>query len=297
MLQAWTEQNSRAKLSAHDAWLLAQHERLESEWEARWSVAGTPATADAVALMNDRERKNFQWQASEQRQQVIAQTVWDMRQLLCWQQQALARLHVPGFTDEGITSMVDEESLTLQSQICQYLHSAFYIRHRMGSEPHETMLRSQLKKLLREQESGGSHSPKMMATKYPPGTQVPPPYHIPLPPLPPLGSYQAITMPPMQQQPQSNFAYSSQQMYPQPPVMYNHPAPQHYHQQSPDQLYGPAHSQPQQQMQQQQQQQQQLQQHMQPMHASYPPSQNSLAQPPPYNGATPYPYYQPQQQP
>jgi hypothetical protein len=136
------------------------HERLEIELEARLSVAAT-GMADTVVLMNDRERQIFQHQARQQQQQIVNQSAWSFRQLLYLQQVVLSKLDVPGFED-GAT--VDVESLQLQSYVCQYLHSAFYIRNRMGSEPHESMLRSQLKKLLREQDQQhqtGSNSPKI----------------------------------------------------------------------------------------------------------------------------------------
>jgi hypothetical protein len=137
----------------------SEHERMELELDARLSVAAT-GMSDTVVLMNDRERHIFQHQACQKQQQIVNQSAWSFRQLLYLQQVVLSKLDVPGFED-GAT--VDVESLQLQSYVCQYLHSAFYIRNRMGREPHESMLRSQLKKLLREQEQQqtGGQSPKM----------------------------------------------------------------------------------------------------------------------------------------
>lgn len=177
MLQGLLEQTKYEAFSSLDARLLAENERLESDLDARLSVAGTEMS-EAVALMNDRERQISHHQANQQRQQLVYQSAWDFRQLLCLQQQVLAQLDVPGFED-GPT--VDAETLQLQSYLCQYLHSAFYIRNRMGSEPHESMLRSQLKKLLREQEqqlsNTGGHSPKMSGTASPANrnSPIPPP--------------------------------------------------------------------------------------------------------------------------
>jgi hypothetical protein len=159
--------------------LASEHERLESELDARLSMAGMEMS-EAVALMNDRERQISLHQANQQRQQLVYQSAWDFRQLLCLQQQVLSQLDVPGFED-GPT--VDAETLQLQSYLCQYLHSAFYIRNRMGSEPHESMLKSQLKKLLREQEqqqsSSGGQSPKISVTASPVNrnSPVPPNFH------------------------------------------------------------------------------------------------------------------------
>jgi hypothetical protein len=179
MLQGLQEQSKYDAFSTLDARLVAEHERLESELNARLSVAGTEMS-EAVAMMNDRERQIAHHQANQQRQQLVYQSAWDARQLLCLQQQLLAQLDVPGFEDGP---SVDAETLQLQSYLCQYLHSAFYIRNRMGSEPHESMLKSQLKKLLREQEqqqsSAGGHSPKMSGTLSPVNrnSPVPLPFH------------------------------------------------------------------------------------------------------------------------
>lgn len=191
-LQGFREQECDRALESVDATLLQQHERLESELEARWSVAG--AAADAVRQMNDRERHNFQTNARQQRQQILTQSAWELRLVLCWQQLILAKLQVPGF-EEGPT--VDDASLQFQSLIGQYLHSAFFIRNKMGAAPHESMLKSQLTKLKREQESVGARSP--MGGNSP----LPSSRRHPVSPVPPPSSYnlgtsqQPIGMPPV----------------------------------------------------------------------------------------------------
>ncbi len=159
MIHGFFEKSQYDSFYNFDTKLQTEHERLESELEARLSVAGT-GMSEAVAMMNDRERTIFHHQANQQRQQLVNQSAWAFRKLLYLQQVVLCKLDVPGF-EEGPT--VDAESLLLQSYVCQYIHSAFNIRNRMGSEPHESMLRSQLKKLLREQEQlqNGRQSPKM----------------------------------------------------------------------------------------------------------------------------------------
>lgn len=170
----WEQICGDGALDALDQTLLAQHEQLENELEARRSVAG--GAADAVRQMNERERHNFQTNAQQQREQILTRNAWELRRVLCGQQLMLAQLQVPGF-EEGPT--VDDASLQYQSRIGQYLHSAFFIRTKMGAAPHETMLKSQLTKLKREQESGGTHSPKggnsPLPLRHRPVSPVPPP--------------------------------------------------------------------------------------------------------------------------
>lgn len=210
-LQGVKEQECQSALETLDRSLLAQHERLEAELEARLSVAEA-AVADAVRQMNDRERHSFQSNAVQQRQQVLTHGAWELRKVLCWQQTLLAKLDVPGF-EEGPT--VDDSSLQFQSFICQYLHSAFFIRNKMGVAPHESMLKSQLKKLKREQE-GGTRSPMGGSSPVPPmrkQSPVPPPvYNLGTP------QQQQQQQPIMMQQQQQGYSYA-------PPI------PQHQQQQ------------------------------------------------------------------
>lgn len=282
-LQALKEQESWESIVALDKSLVAEHERLESELDARLSIAG--AVSNAVSQMNQRERHNFQINAGQQRQHVLNQSAWSFRQLLCWQQQALATLDVPGF-EEGPT--VDAAALQLQSQICQYLHSAFYIRNRMGSEPHETMLRSQLKKLQKEQE--GCRSPKQASTtnSVPMVRQ-----HSPLPP-PSYNSHNIMTggnlmmpiMQPQQQhlQQQQQTSYNPYPPQQQPPLQ-QQPMMMGMHTYAPQgMLYGQQQQPPMMMM-----QQQQL---YLPPQLPLPPLPPSQPQPPPYGGQPQYPYYQ-----
>jgi len=226
-LQALHEQESQTALEAVDQTLLQQYERVESDLEARLSVAGN--AAEAVAQMNERERHNFEQNARQQRQTVLTKSAWELRQVLCWQQQMLAKLQVPGF-EEGPT--VDDSSLQFQSLICQYLHSAFFIRNKMGASPHETMLKSQLKKLTKEQQGGGgSRSPMGGSSPVPPMRQHSPvpSYNLGTPQQPGYANYNA---PPFPQHPSmmGNVAtvgaaaglpqyMPQQQQYGQPPMM------------------------------------------------------------------------------
>ena len=302
MIHGLFEQSQYDTFYAMDTKLQNESDRLESELEARLSVAGT-GMSQAVSLMNDRERSIFHHQANQQRQQLVNQSAWAFRQLLYLQQVVLSKLDIPGFED-GPT--VDAESLLLQSYICQYIHSAFYIRNRMGSEPHESMLRSQLKKLLREQEQQlhiGIQSPKIN-----PVSHVNRNSPMLLPPASQQSQQQYVSnpmIPPAQNIPQYNNAYQQPQMYSQQtqqvqPMMMTMMMPpgisQQQHQYTSAMMYAPPsmmNMPPQSQQQfmvpQQQQQQylpisQQQQQQQQYLQSQLPP-------PPPYGGIQP-----PQQQ-
>ena len=208
MIHGLFEQSQYDTFYTFDTKLQNEHERLESELEARLSVAGT-GMSEAVTLMNERERTIFHHQANQQRQQLVNQSAWAFRQLLYLQQVVLCKLDMPGFED-GPT--VDAESLLLQSYVCQYIHSAFYIRNRMGSEPHESMLRSQLKKLIREQEQQQQRglSPKIN----PVTTASASPMLLPTSQHP--QQYTATPMiPQLHNQPYNAYQQQQQQVYPQ----------------------------------------------------------------------------------
>lgn len=303
MIHGLFEQSQYDTFYNFDSKIQNEHERLESELEARLSVAGT-GMSEAVTLMNERERTIFHHQANQQRQQLVNQSAWVFRQLLYLQQVVLCKLDIPGFED-GPT--VDAESLLLQSYICQYIHSAFYIRNRMGSEPHESMLRSQLKKLLREQEQQqqNGHSPKMNSVKTSSTS----------PMLQPTTQHQQqYTATPMIQQMQNQpyNAYQQQQVYPQQQlqtqpmmtmVMANGmPQQQQQYPQNTAMMYSqPMMMQQQSQFMLPQQQQQQLMSSYLPMAQQQPqygqPQLPPLPPPPHYNGLQPPqmqypPYYQ-----
>lgn len=203
-LQAMKEQECYHRLEVIDTTLSQEHDRVESELDARLSLAG--AAMAAVRQMNDHERQNFQNNAIQRRQQVQTQCAWELRKVLCWQQQILFMLEVPGF-EEGPT--VDDATFQYQSLICQYLHSAFFIRNKMGLDPHETMLKNQLKKLMKEQQQA-SNSSKGGVSPVPATLQ----QQNPMPPVTNynLGTAQQMTQmqPPMQMQGTYN-NYSLQQ--------------------------------------------------------------------------------------
>lgn len=195
-MQALHEHSRAKRLRNLDNEILKQHETLESALDVRQSAAisSGDGVGDAVRQMNDREMLAFQTDALAQQQNLACELIWDMRRVLYWQQYALSKLAVPGFVDAAAT---DEYTIHQQSQICAVLHSAFYIRKRMGMAPHLSMLKSQLKK-LQEHKQKQQQSP--LTTSLPMSRQqvvrlsplqaghVPMPQHQP-PPPPPHGYY------------------------------------------------------------------------------------------------------------
>lgn len=143
-LTALKEKEAKVSIDMLDKTMLTESERLDANLEARLSVAG--AAFGAVQQMNNSERQAFQSTCSQQRQSLLSGIAWEFRQLLCVQQQVLTKLDVPGF--EGPT--VDTSAIQLQSSICSFLHSAFYLRKRIGDVPHEGMLKSQAERLRRD---------------------------------------------------------------------------------------------------------------------------------------------------
>ena len=147
--------------------------------------------------------------------------------LLCTQQQVLTKLQVPGF--DGPT--VDGNALELQSRLCSYLHSAFFLRARIGEEPHQAMLKSQAERLKSDLASQPT-APQPSDTNFPPQ----PPF--PVQQMPPQTMYSPAFP---QYSPQNIYAqqYPGQQMQimpqgvvqPPPNMQYGQPIPPYYQQQ------------------------------------------------------------------
>ena len=116
-------------------------ETMEHELTERASVAG--GALAAVQEANARERASFQKQAAAQRQQILSSSAWGFRKLLYTQQILLSSIKLPGF--DGPT--VGESSITFQSKVCSILHSAFYLRAKVGEESHAKMLKNQVETL------------------------------------------------------------------------------------------------------------------------------------------------------
>ena len=191
MLTALKENQAQKTLQRLDETVRDELDKMNARLDERLSVAG--AAEAAVRLMNETERAGFQTSCNQQRQHMLNGIAWEFRQLLWVQQQLLTKLHVPGF--DGTT--VEAAELDFQSRVCSYLHSAFYLRKRIGEKNHITMLKSQVERL--KQPSAGRYSP------VPPTTDR---YTPPPPPLPPTthnqqlpGTYAPVP-PPMPQAPQ-----------------------------------------------------------------------------------------------
>ena len=135
---------------------------MEIDLDARASVAG--GALAAVRQANEKERNSFNTQIESQREQLLSSNAWELRkvrlllitklflasclttstfQLLYTQQIMLTSAKLPGF--EGPT--VDSTSLLFQSQVCSVMHSAFYLRNRVGESSHVKMLNKQLESL------------------------------------------------------------------------------------------------------------------------------------------------------
>ena len=225
-MTALQEQQATKAMERLDQSLVAEHETLEATLDSRLAVAG--AAHSAVVQMNDKDRQNFGQHCQRQRSATWTEAAWQYRQLLCVQQTLLTHMKVPGF--DGPT--VDAAALDLQARICSFLHSAFYLRNRIGEDPHRAMLTSQeerLKKIVDDPNRSVSPVPQSFAAGSPqpagvgsyPGLGG---YALPPPPLP-------MGMPPP---PQPYMGYQGQPPPPPGVVAYGQPPPpQQQHQRPP----------------------------------------------------------------
>ncbi len=238
MLTALTEEQTSKKLKRFDDELKEENKKIRARLDERLSVAGAAATA--VMTMNEIEIAGFEKSCNERRQTVLNEIAWDFRKLLWIQQQFLTKLKIPGF--RGPT--VDAGELEFQSRICSYLHSAFFLRHRIKAEAHTTMMKSQEKRLIelrnnpRSPKRGGATSPMMGGRPgghspvpmqgnmgaYPPPPQqgYPPHLQLPPPPPPPQGYGYPPPPPPPQMMP-PGYSQQQQQQPPPPPPPPNQP--------------------------------------------------------------------------
>ena len=142
-------------------------------------------------------------QCTLQREQLLAFSAWEFRKLLYTQQIILTSAKLPYFG--GPT--VDSASITAQSKVCSILHSAFYLRARVGEENHVKMLTKQLESL--EKLSSASSQLQMQQHQQQQQQQQiyyqQPPPNFPLPPSVPQQMFQ-------QGQQQMAF-YGQQQMH------------------------------------------------------------------------------------
>ena len=142
MLTALKEDQSTKALGRLDEEVREEFKKIRARLDERLSVAG--AAEAAVRTMNESELHAFENSCNQQRRKSLDEIAWDFRKLLWVQQQFLTKLKVPGF--RGPT--VDAMELQYQSRVCTYLHSAFFLRQRIGEKAHSTMMKSQEKRLI-----------------------------------------------------------------------------------------------------------------------------------------------------
>jgi tetratricopeptide (TPR) repeat protein len=208
-MSALTEEQSSNALARLDESVKDELAKLNGRLEERLSVSG--AAEAAVRHMNDTERQAFETSCNQQRNTLLHNQAWNFRQLLWIQQQLLSKLNVPGF-EMGAT--VDETSLKYQANICSYLHSAFYLRKRIGAHAHQKMLKTHADRL--KAQLGGAPQAKKKSRFSPPlaHPQQQPQYNHGMtlpPPPPPQQSFM------MQYPPQPGYGYAPPPPPPPPP--------------------------------------------------------------------------------
>mmetsp|Transcript_45059 Transcript_45059/g.50508 ORF Transcript_45059/g.50508 Transcript_45059/m.50508 type:complete len:635 (-) Transcript_45059:128-2032(-) len=142
MLTALKEDQSKKTLKRLDEEVKEEAKKIRARLDERLSVAG--AAEVAVRTMNESELRAFENSCNQQRRKALDEIAWEFRKLLWVQQQFLTKLKVPGF----LGPTVDAMELDYQSRVCTYLHSAFFLRQRIGEKAHSTMMKSQEKRLI-----------------------------------------------------------------------------------------------------------------------------------------------------
>ncbi len=230
-LWMWTllkEQQAQKYRQQKDKSILEQYRPLQARLEERLSVAG--AAEAAVRTMNQQELQSFENKAQDERRELWNKLAWEARQLQWASQQILNKLQIPGFVNDNNNNTagttVDDSQVQEQARVCSYLHSAFFLRKRIGDKAHDTMLQSQLER-LKQYVAQGNRS------RTPPPSQVLVPYpHLP-PPLP----YGAGMLPPPPPPPQGMVAYPGYP--PQQTMIYppQYPPPPNYDYNNPQQRW------------------------------------------------------------
>ncbi|KAG7370807.1 tetratricopeptide repeat protein [Nitzschia inconspicua] len=141
MMTALTENSCNNRLKELDGSIRDDLESLQQRLNERLSVAGEAEAA--VRAVNESEERSFQENCNERRQKMLNDMAWEFRRLLWVQQQFLTKLKIPGFHGTS----VDVAELEYQARICSYLHSAFFLRQRIGEDAHVKMLKSQESRL------------------------------------------------------------------------------------------------------------------------------------------------------
>lgn len=202
MMTALKEEEAVKAKEALEKKISNDTEALESNLATRASVAG--GAMAAVQQANEQERNQFMMQCAVQREQLLAFSAWEFRKLLYTQQIILSSAKLPYFDGPS----VDSASITAQAKVCSILHSAFYLRDRVGEGNHVNMLTKQLETLQKIASTAIKTEPiqqqyqmqlqQQQQMQY----QQPPPNFPPPPPMPPQ----------MFQQPQQMTGYYGQQM-------------------------------------------------------------------------------------
>ncbi|KAL7542774.1 hypothetical protein ACHAXR_012386 [Thalassiosira sp. AJA248-18] len=142
--------------------IIADREAMEVDLDARASVAG--GALAAVQQANENERGSFNAQSEAQRGQLLSSIAWEFRKLLYMQQIILTSAKVPGF--DGPT--VDSAVIAFQSKVCSVMHSAFYLRARVGEASHVNMLNKQLESLEKYIQTSVKNEPVEQPQYHPP---------------------------------------------------------------------------------------------------------------------------------
>jgi hypothetical protein len=168
-------------------------EELEKKFTERGLVNDQSLSA-ALEQMNATEMNALLNSCNQLRQKYLSDKCWEFRALLAAQQQLLTSASFPEFN--GPTT--DTNDIHVQKRICSFLHSAFYLRAKVGEKDHLSMLKSQETKLSKmdpvpmpgmpvQKPPVASHLGLPPPVNYMPGLpQYPPPAGYPIPGQQPL---------------------------------------------------------------------------------------------------------------
>lgn len=197
VMTALKEQETVKVIQQFEPQMRSELDLLESKLAARLSVAG-PALV-AVQQINDNERNEVMATWNQRQQQLLDNIAWEFRKLLAMQQNILTAAKLPGFY--GAT--VEAPAIVMQSKICSVMHSAFFLRTRVGEAAHATMLSNLEDKLSKEkvtpppppprQQNSNVVIPAQTYSSQHPHNMPPPPFNLPqVPPYPPYTGQQAL---------------------------------------------------------------------------------------------------------
>lgn len=202
-LWMWTllqEQQSQRLGKRKDESIMEEYRQLQARLDERLSVAG--AAEAAVRTMNQQELHAFHIKAQQERRELWNKLAWEARQLQWACQLVLNKLRIPSFvqdmtsTNNNVTTAnttfhgttTDDYQVQQQARVCSYLHSAFFLRKRIGDKAHHTMLKSQqerLKQFIAQNAATRTLTPPPPPPPHLAAMQYPPPQMTSLPPPPP----------------------------------------------------------------------------------------------------------------